>query len=112
MPATITYTGTWTDLSSVFNAARSNMIGNEPRLEGPKGSAPGGEGINLEILKYRDGVKLDELRQFIELFAQQYGLLYWPAALAIYLLVKTEVQGHRTSTLLGDSAVENRLYIP
>ena len=110
--ATISATGDFTNLSTVLNAARSNAIGNEPRLEGEKGSAPGGLGINLEVLKTPDGVKFDELRQFIELVAAAYGLLYWPAALLVYEFVKTEVQGHRTDTLLGDSATSPRLYIP
>lgn len=110
MPADISATGTWTDLSSVFNATRSNMIGNEPRLEGEKGVAPGGLGVNFEVLKTHEGVEFPELKQFIQLVASQYGLLYWPAVALIDFLMRAEKMTH-SDTVLGDSN-GSRLYTP
>jgi hypothetical protein len=108
--AIVTLTGTVTPLTTLFDATRSNMIGNEPRLEGAKGTAPGGTGLNLETVKRRDGVQLDELRQFIEQIAIATGLLYWPAALLISTLLKAELASHRTGVLLGDAASPSRTY--
>lgn len=111
MPATITSTGTWTNLSTVLNAARSNAIGNEPRLEGEKGPAPGGLGINFEVLKTREGVEFPELEQFIQLVATQYGLLYWPAVALVDFLFRALKQ-IKSDTVLGDYSSPDRLYVP
>lgn len=102
MSATISSTGTFTDLSSVLNAARSNLIGNEPRLEGEKGVAPGGLGINLETLKTAEGIELPELTQFINIVAAATGLLYWPAAHLVYIALKGHINS-KSDTPLGDS---------
>ena len=111
MGATLSATGTWTDLSTVIDATRSNAIGNEPRLEGQKGAnTPGGLGINFEVLKTMEGVEFPELDGFINLVATQYGLLYWPAALLVYEFVKTKFQT-KSDTVLGDSN-GSRTYIP
>lgn len=110
MAATITATGTWTNLSTVFDPTRSKMIGNEPRLEGEKGSAPGGLGINLEVLKTMEGVEFNELDQFIDLIATQYGLLHWQAALFLQYMVRAHMQT-KSDTVLGDTH-GSRLFVP
>lgn len=102
MPATITGTGTWTDLTGVFDTTRSNATGNEMRLEGVKGVAPGGLGANFEVLKTMEGVDFPELVQFIDVVAAQYGLLHWPAADFLYQMLKAHVQT-KSDTVLGDS---------
>ena len=110
MAATITSTGTFTDLSTVLDATRSKVIGNEPRLEGEKGTAPGGLGVNFEVLKTAEGVDLPELGQFITLVAQAYSLLYWQAAALVAILLR----GHmatKSDTVLGD-ANGSRVYTP
>lgn len=107
---TVAISGTLTDLSSVVNAARSNLIGNEPRLEGAKGAAPGGSGLNFEALKGRDGLQFDELRQFIQLVATNLGLHYWAAASLVQMLLNAHMESHRTGTLLGDGATANRTF--
>jgi hypothetical protein len=109
MPATISSSGTFTNLSTVLDAARSNAIGNEPRLEGAKDLFAGGLGINLEVLKTMEGVQLDELRQFIQLVANAYGLLFWPAAHLVYILLKAYIQT-KSDTVLGDER-GTRLYV-
>lgn len=100
--ATISATGTWTALPAVFDATRSKMIGNEPRIEGEKGIAPGGLGMNLEVLKTMEGVEFPELNQFIDLFATQYGLLHWQAAAMIGFLMRAKM-ATKSDTVLGDS---------
>lgn len=99
--ATITATGTFTPLPGVFDATRSNAIGNEPRLEGEKGTAPGGLGINLEILKTMEGVEFPELNQFIDLVATAYGLNHWSAALFVQYLMRAKM-ATKSDTVLGD----------
>lgn len=110
MPAEITATGTFTNLSTVVDATRSKMIGNEPRLEGAKGSAPGGLGMNLEVLKTMEGVELPELNQFIDLVATAYDLLHWQAAALIHILMRAKM-ATKSDTVLGDTN-GTRLYIP
>lgn len=110
MPATIAATGTWTSLSGVLDATRSKMIGNEPRLEGEKGSAPGGLGTNFDILKTAEGIEFNELDQFIDLVAQQYGLLHWQAASLVHIFLKAHL-ATKSDTVLGDSR-GSRLYTP
>lgn len=102
MAAEISATGTFTDMSTVLNAARSNKIGNEPRLEGAIGTAPGGTGINLDALKTMETIEFPEVTQFINLVAQAYGLLFWPAAHLVYITLKGFIQG-KSDTVLGDS---------
>lgn len=101
MPADLTATGTWTNLSTVLDATRSNAIGNEPRLEGEKGVAPGGLGVNFDVLTTREGVEFPELKQFIQLVATQYGLLYWPAVALVDFLFRALKQT-KADTVLGD----------
>lgn len=110
MPATISATGTWTNLSTVFDATRSKAIGNEPRLEGEKGPAPGGLGLNLEVLKTMEGVDFPELVQFIDLVATQYSLLHWQAALLVQYLMRAHM-ATKSDTVLGDSN-GSRLFVP
>ena len=110
MPATISATGTFTDLSTVLDATRSKAIGNEPRLEGALGTAPGGLGINLEVLKTAEGLEFNELVQFIDLLAVQYGLLHWQAAHLLHILLGAHMRT-KSDTVLGDSR-GSRLYVP
>ena len=110
MSATISATGTFTDLSTVVDATRSKMIGNEPRLEGEKGTAPGGLGMNLEVLKTAEGVELPELNQFIDLVAQAYSLLHWQAAALVAILMRAKM-ATKSDTVLGDPN-GYRIYIP
>lgn len=110
MPATISATGTWTNLSTAFDPTRSKAIGNEPRLEGEKGTAPGGTGLNLEVLKTMEGVEFNELNQFVELVAVQYGLLFWQAALLVQFMVRA-LMATKSDTVLGDSN-GSRLFVP
>ncbi len=110
MPATISSTGTFTDLSTVLDATRSKAIGNEPRLEGAKGTAPGGLGIDLSSLKTAEGVEFSELKQFITLVAVAYGLLYWQAVALVDVFLRALKQT-KSDTVLGDE-FGSRLFIP
>ena len=110
MPATISATGTWTDLSTVFDATRSKVIGNEPRLEGAKGDAPGGLGINFEVLKTMEGIAFNELDQFIDLIAVQFSLMHWQAAALLAFFMRAHM-ATRSDIVLGDSH-GSRLYTP
>jgi len=101
MAATLSATGTWTNLSTVLDATRSNLIGNEPRLEGAKGAAPGGLGVNFDVLKTMEGVEFPELKQFIQLVATQYGLFYWPAAALVDFFLRA-LKSTKSDTVLGD----------
>jgi hypothetical protein len=103
MPATISSTGPWTNLSTVFDADRSKLIGNEPRLEGAKGAAPGGLGVNFDVLKTMEGVEFPELKQFITLVAVNYGLLYWQAVALVDFLFRALKQT-KADTVLGDES--------
>ena len=86
------------------------MIGNEPRLEGAKGDAPGGLGIDLEVLKTAEGIELNEITQFIDLVATAYGLLHWPAAHLVYIALKGHING-KSDTPIGDSE-GSRVFTP
>lgn len=101
MAATVSFTGTPTNLSTVLDAARSKLIGNEPRLEGAKGIAPGGLGINLEVLKTLEGVEYPELKQFIQLVATSYGIFYWQAVALVDFFLRALKQT-KSDTVLGD----------
>jgi len=106
----ITITGTWTDLSSVFDAAKSKEVGNEPRIHGAdSGVGPGGTGINLEVLKTRDGVELPELTAFIQAFSTANGLFYWQGFVLLEQVMKAMHGNQRTEVLLGDALSANRL---
>ena len=109
MAATISATGTFTALPGVFDAARSNLIGNEPRLEGEKGQAPGGLGLNLDVLKTMEGVEFSELKQFVQLVQVAYGLNFWSAALLVQYLVRALFMT-KSDTVLGDEG-GSRLFV-
>ena len=120
MPATITATGTFTDLiglgviapQGTYPAATGFPPGglNRPP-QGARGNEPDIQDYNLDALKTMDGVTLDELRQFIQLIATAYGLNYWQGASLVQTLLRAHMQTDRTTTMLGDT-FGPRLYVP
>ena len=75
MAATISSSGTWTALPGlVAMDARANV--------------PSFNKLDLEDLKSRDGVVQDELRQFVQLAADAYGVNFWVAAGVVEILLK------------------------
>jgi hypothetical protein len=117
MPATITFTGTFTDLIGLGVIADPTI----PDATFPPGGAysPNTQGneadvqsINLDALKQKDGNGFDELRQFIQLVATAYKLNYWSAANLVYIFMKAHMPTKRDQIMLGDAVVNDRLYIP
>lgn len=78
MPAAITSAGTWTLITGLTTTGMSSKFANNPRAEG----------LNFEGLKTADGVILDEIRQFIQLAADAYGISHWAAADLISVLMR------------------------
>lgn len=117
MAATISATGTWTDLGNVFDATKSKEVGNEPRLHGADatgstGPQAGGLGINFQDLKTIDGVIFPELKDFIQLVANNYSLYFWQAAVLVELTLKAILFTQRSGGgSLGDET-GTRVYIP
>jgi hypothetical protein len=117
MAATISASGTWTDLGNVFDATKSKEVGNEPRLHGPDaigstGPQAGGLGINLQDLKTVDGVIFPEFKQFIQLVATQYGLYFWQAAVLIEITLKALLFTQRSGGGSVGDETGNRVYTP
>lgn len=117
MPATITATGTFTDLIGlgvIPNPALAH-VGTAPGggySPNTRGNEPDVENINFDALKTRDGVIFDELRQFIQLVQVAYGLNFWPAASLVQTFLRAYMQTMRTGATLGDAVSPNRLYVP
>lgn len=117
MPATISSTGTFTDLiglgvipdPTVARPSTAPGGGYSPNTQGNESDL---QNINLDRLKTKDGNGYDELRQFIQLVATAYGLNYWAAANMIFMFIRAHMQTKRDMTMLGDAVVSDRLYIP
>lgn len=99
MPAAITSTGAWTTITGL-DTVKSNAFGNKPSAIG----------LNFEGLKTQEGVQLDEIRQFIQLAATNYGLNFWAAAVLIHHLLKAFIQCGEL--FLGDSTSPSRVFAP
>jgi hypothetical protein len=122
MPATITSSGTFTDLVGLgvipaqgtspdtTKAFPPGGSGRPP--QGARGNEPDIQSYNLTALQTRDGVIYDELRQFIQLVQVAYSLTFWQAASLIHTLLKALLNSNRTEVTLGDAVSANRLFTP
>ncbi len=111
MPATLTSTGTFTDLSGVISTARRSTAPGGGYSSKDRGNEPDIENWNLDSLKTLDGVRLSELDQFVTLVAQAYNLHFWQAATLVQVFMRALMQSFRTTTTLGDE-YNSRLFIP